>query len=194
MKSRKVWIWAAVSILVFCGIVAGFLLIRPQVVIPQFLVGTKKPVHVLHRYTRIIEAANVEGMTIPSPFLRETVTEFFVEGIPPELVIERLSAYTGIKEERATPQRYSFNTGSYSYLVSHSQYKGHRGSVVIEWEYETEVSMLDVYMKRLWSDWPDHKYGKVDKAPPEAGDSDKFPPLDLKRIKKARPKTEVKEK
>lgn len=176
MKSKKFWIWFSAAALALSAIVAGFLLFKPQATIPPFLVDTKKPVHVLHRYTRIIEVANLEDMTIPSPFLRETVTEFFVEGIPPELVIEELSAYTGIKEERATPQKYSFNTGSYSYLVSHSQYKGHIGSVVIEWEYETEVSMLDVYMKRLWSDWPDHKYGRVDKAPPEAGDSDKFPP------------------
>lgn len=194
MKSKKVWIWVGVSVLVFCGIVAAFLLFRTQAAIPKFLVDTKKPIQIWRRNSRIFDGSNLEGMTLKTPFLRETKTKFFIEGIQPEEVIEGLTAYTGIREERVTPTDYRFEIGNKSYYVGYSQYEGHKGSLVSECEDETSVPMLDVYMTRWWSDWPDTAYGKVDNVPDVRLDSAGVPPLDLIRIKKARPKTVVKEK
>lgn len=172
----------------FGGVITKQVLFSPRISIPQFLLDTKKPVHVLHRSSQIIDWSSIAGGPLT---FQKTMTAYYVEDVKPEQLIECLSTVTGIKDELVMYNHYSFWFEDIDYDISHSPYANQTGTLVEVTEISTSVSNVDLWASNFVPFWTALRFGYVNKTPSQLAGRSKIPSLDLKRIKKARPKTQL---
>lgn len=178
----------AVAVFVLGGVITKMLLFSPRIAIPQFLLDTKKPVHIIRRGSSISDMSSMAG----SPFvLRTTMTQYYIEDVEPEQLIESLSNATAIVDEWVETDHYICSFGDISYDISRSVYQNQAGTVVLVVENIKSVSTLDLWVSKFAPFWADMRFGNINNTPGEIADRNKILPLDLKRIKKARPNTEL---
>lgn len=170
------------------GVITKMLLFSPKIAIPQFLLDTKKRVHIIRRGTSISDMSSMAG----SPFvMRTTMTRYYIEDVEPEQLIEGLSGVSGIIQEYVANDHYTCGFSDISYDISRSLYENEPGTVVLVVENVKSVSTLDLWASKFLPFWADMRFGYIDETPPEIADRSKLPPLDLKRVRKARPNTEL---
>lgn len=187
IRSKKAWIWVAVPAMVLCGIILCILLSFRSVGVPKLLIGTKKPVHIWERSTKLISYSF--GQAVVSR--RETKTLFYIEDTQPEQVIEAFASESAIGSEHAFGNYYSCRLGAQIYEIMSSSDGNNPGALVFVTEIESPVSPVDSLISRFAPGWANFRYGSMSVKRPAATPVKQLPILDLVRIKRARPNTTV---